>query len=185
MKLWDKIKLWYINNFVLHITLCAATEHCYISKALWHRIIKRIPSEKRKELKVFFEKYPITVYPGNGCPTTYLYRFFVNTDLKDIRTPDGEEPFTVQIQFGRYGHLGFQSVQPTPVEILTNYGIADMEFIDFHLADHVRLKVSESMVNGEYCYDILPVVVGEAFRPNTEAEPDPKDLIDLTDIDDD
>lgn len=171
-----KLIEWYRVNFVPYITLCAATEHAFISKALWHKIVKNIPVEKRSELRVFFEKYPIRSYIGQGT-SGYLYRFFVNTDLSAIKTPEGEEPFTTQIQFGRFGHVGFQTVQPTPIEILSEYKIATPEFVKYNFSDYVSLKVQEKrMPNGEAYYIVLPVEVNCRYRP-TDEDPDPKTLL--------
>lgn len=182
LKFWRKLKLWYINNFIPHVVLCASTEQCYISKALWKRIIRDL-KRSPKELHVFFEKYPIHEI-ADGL-YVFRYRFFVNSDLSGVKTPDGEAPFTAQIQVSPFGHVGFQSVQPTPIEILTEYGFADEEYVNYHLADHIRLRVTSDKVNGEPCYVIQPVQLGERFRPFGEPEPDEKDMIDLTDIKDD
>ena len=184
LKFWRKLKLWYITNRVPHVVLCAATEQCYISKALWKRIIRDL-KEPPRELHVFFEKYPLDICVANKhLLIPYLYRFFVNSDLSGVRTPDGDIPFTAQIQVSPFGHVGFQSVQPTPIEILTEYGFADADFINYHLPDHVRLRVTFDRVNGEPCYVIQPVKLGDSFRPFGEPEPDDADMVDLTDIND-
>ena len=174
--LWQKLKLWYINNFIPHIVLCARTEQCYVSKALWRRIVRNLPDPKPKELHVFFEKYSIYTGPTGANP--FRYRFFVNSDLSGVSTPNGEAPFTAPMQVSRFGHVGFQSVQPTPIEILTEYGIADQHFVNYCLADHVRLRVSFGAVNGEPCYNIQPVKLGDSFRPFGEPEPDSGETID-------
>ena len=86
LKFWRKLKLWYINNFIPHVVLCASTEQCYISKALWKRIIRDL-KRSPKELHVFFEKYPIHEI-ADGL-YVFRYRFFVNSDLSGVKTPDG------------------------------------------------------------------------------------------------
>lgn len=170
---------WYRRNYVPYITICAATEHMFISKALWHDIVRHIPVQERKDLRVFFEKYPVFTYVGQGTNRRMAYRFFVNSDLSAIHTPDGGEPFTTQIQFGRFGHIGFQAVQPTAIEVLTEYGIADQYFCKNSFSHYVRLRVDTEYVNGDPCYVITPSQIGDHYRPKSfcDIEPDPRRLI--------
>lgn len=144
------IKRWYYNKYVSFVEMCASTEHTYISKKLWEKISSENPGSN--EYTVFFEKYPNPSSRKDGI--NYLYRFFINTDLSAISTPDGETPYACKLQLSRFGHMGFQCVQPTPIEILTEYGIADADFCKFNMDDRVRFKVKAYKVNGVPAYEI-------------------------------
>lgn len=143
---------WYLRTFVPYVELCASTEHTYISKRLWQMISADHPDDS--EYTIIFEKYPhLTRFPSS---IPFIYRFYVNEDNTFITTPDGGEPFTCKLQLSRFGHMGFQCVQPTPVEILTTYGIADQDFILHHFDRRVRLRVKTYKVNGITTYELTP-----------------------------
>lgn len=143
------IKQWYQNHFVMFVELCAETEHTYISKCLWQKI--SADHEDSNEYTIFFEKY--TPHYHGSHP---LYRFFVNADLSEVATPDGEPPYTCNIQLSRFGHMGFQCVQPTPIEVLTEYGIADEDFIHNHFSCRVRFRIKRYLVAGKITYELKP-----------------------------
>lgn len=152
-----RITDWYYTTFVCYIALCADTEHFYISKRLYHRLQK---ADNRPPIDsfIFFERYPDP--DGN-----YRYRFFINPDLSNIKTPDGESPYISPIQLSPLGHVGFQCVQPTPIEILTEYGIATPQFIERQFNAHVPLRIITYAVNGITCFEVTPRLAGRIAPP--------------------
>lgn len=148
--IFKRVVLWYQNKFVAFVELNASTEHTYISKRMWEMISSDCADAN--EYSIFFEKYPNT--SNNRSKIAYRYRFFVNTDVDGIKTPDGEKPYTCQLQISRFGHMGFQCVQPTPIEILTEYNIADADFCMNRMDYRVRLSISKYYVNGHIAYEV-------------------------------
>lgn len=140
----------YLNHFETYIGMCQANEHMYIGRKLWNLIRKDMKPEDMANIRIWFKKYPV-VTDGGGFQTEYM--MFVNPDISMYKDPNGNQPFTAQLQFNVFGHIGFQSAQPTPAEIIYEYNI-DCEF-----DDKVLLEVEPFTCNGEKAFIIKRRVV--------------------------
>lgn len=147
---WRSVQQFYYNHFEMYLEICEANEHVYIGRRLWQAIEKDMTPEDKAEIRIWFKKYPVCMC--GGCRNEYVMH--INPDLSGYKTPKGEEPFTATLQFNVFGHIGFQSVQPTPAEIAYEYGI-ECEF-----NDRVKIRVLPVMINGEKAFVLTDEVIG-------------------------
>lgn len=148
----DKVIQFWLENFVMYLAICQSNEHVYVGKRLWKAIMEAVPEEQWSDIQIWVKKYPCVEKDGT---LRYEYMMFANPDLSDYRTPSGQKPLTVPLQFNVFGHIGFQCVQPTPAEIVYEYNIK----ADFH--DRIMLKVDKVCVNGDYGFVITNKVIGK------------------------
>lgn len=155
----------YLDNFCTYLTICQSNEHVYVGRRLWEAIKEGMTNEDMADIRIWFKKYPtITKDDKFG----YEYMMFINPDLKSYE----REIFTAPLQFNVFGHIGFQSVQPTPAEIVYEYGIkCDID-------DRVMLKVIPTTCNGEKAFILTRDVIGKPKPCDKYKEED----VELSDI---
>lgn len=153
-KILRRIFEWYLNHFELYLTICQSNEHAYVGRRLWKEIDNALDDEQKKDIRIWFKKYPRL--NGKG----YEYIMVVNPDLSEYE----QELFTAPLQYNVYGHIGFQSVQPTPAEIVYEYGI------DCGWDERVMIRLEKTSHNGELAFVLRHSTIHNLFNPRKDDE---------------
>ena len=136
-----KLLRWWKLNHSMFIRCDAEHSTIMLSKKLFTSIMNDHPDETH--ISVLFAK---TQTNGTSvcAPRTYVMFFNPEWDKHGVDNPRSIQ--TIPVTIGKFGHVGFQSVQPSVKELGIMYG---------HSEDEFDIGVTKSRINGEPYYILI------------------------------
>lgn len=136
--MFKKVKTWWKNNHKMFIRCNSKNSTVMMSKKLFESVLNDHPNDEH--ISVLFTKIK-----NEGGGFRYNYAMFFNPDWDRHGVDDPKLIQTIPVTISKAGHVGFQTIQPSVVELGIMLGITDDEF---------DLSITKTSINGEPFYII-------------------------------